>query len=356
MRKARLRSFGPMLVVAALTSLTLAASAAAAPPQETQQPTISGEASEGKTLTANVGSWTNSPTSYSYQWQRCNEAATGCTNVKSGKDAKSYDVKSADVGKRLMVLVTASNADGSTTANSKPTVVVSSNDAPKATTRPSIAGKTEVGEELTANPGKWTGSPSFTYQWQSCDENGANCANLAGATSIVYGIRTADKGKTLRVVVTARTGGGTATSTSDRTNVIGGAATPPPIGVGGALSITAISLPNRLVISGVTFTPRVVTSRNQTLTARFRITETQGGRPVVGALVLVVGVPFNHISAQPEQATDATGWATFNFRILPSQPIRPGESIVIFARARKPGDNILAGVSTRRLVRAIVSP
>lgn len=353
MTRARLRGFAPMLIVAALTSLTLAASAAAAPPQEVQQPSIEGDASEGKTLTADVGRWSNSPTSYAYQWQRCDENARSCTNITGARE-KTYQLASADVGKRLVVLVTASNADGSTTANSTPTLVVTSAEPPRMNTRPSISGKAEVGEELTANPGTWTGFPRFSYQWQRCDENGANCASIAGGTTRIYGVRTGDKEHTLRVVVTARTGGGTATGTSDRTGVIGGAAAP-PVGVGGALSITAVSLPNRLVISSVQFEPRTIRSRSEPLVARFRITEQQGGRPVVGALVYAIGVPFNRVSSEGERQTDAQGWATFNYSILRGMPIRPGESLVMFVRARKPGDNILAGVSSRRLVSIRVS-
>ena len=36
-------------------------------------------------------------------------------------------------------------------------------------------------------------------------------------------------------------------------------------------------------------------------------------------------------------------------------PIRRGGAIVMFVRARKPGDNLLAGVSTRRLVQERVA-
>ena len=48
--------------------------------------------------------------------------------------------------------------------------------------------------------------------------------------------------------------------------------------------------------------------------------------------------------------TDATGWAQISFQVLPTFQLRHGNLVVIFVRARKPGDNILAGVSTRRLV------
>jgi hypothetical protein len=36
--------------------------------------------------------------------------------------------------------------------------------------------------------------------------------------------------------------------------------------------------------------------------------------------------------------------------VLPTFQLRSGNLVVIFVRARRPGDNILAGVSTRRLV------
>src|SRR4029077_1564139 len=53
---------------------TSAATAAVVPPVpvNTSSPTISGTAQQGQTLTEAHGSWTNSPTSYAYQWQQCN--------------------------------------------------------------------------------------------------------------------------------------------------------------------------------------------------------------------------------------------------------------------------------------------
>jgi hypothetical protein len=140
---------------------------------------------------------------------------------------------------------------------------------------------------------------------------------------------------------------------SDPTGVIGGTT---PVGVGGAISIEAVSLPDRLVISQIQFTPRVITSRTQPLTARFKVTETNAGRAVNGALVYAVGVPSNRVTNAGETQTNSSGWATITFRPLKGLPIRQGARLTFFVRARKAGENPLAGVSTRRLVSVGVHP
>jgi hypothetical protein len=65
-------------------------------------------------------------TSFTYQWQRCT-SSTSCADV-DGATARTYGVRSADVGDTLRVAVTAHNASGSTaTAYSDQTATVSSN-------------------------------------------------------------------------------------------------------------------------------------------------------------------------------------------------------------------------------------
>src|SRR2546423_4037077 len=88
----------------------LAAAAAAATPQNTSLPTISGTPKVGSTQTADNGTWSNTPTSFAYQWQRCASDGTGCGDL-SGATSKTYTPVSGDVGHTLRVVVTAMNAD-----------------------------------------------------------------------------------------------------------------------------------------------------------------------------------------------------------------------------------------------------
>ena len=119
--------------------------------------------------------------------------------------------------------MTASNTDGSASAQSEPTdAVPASNAVPRATDRPIISGTPEVGEQLTADEGSWTGNPtSYAYQWQHCDaDNIVSCIDIVGAAGSTYTLRTADLGYRLRVEVTATNAAGSAIAVSATTAVI----------------------------------------------------------------------------------------------------------------------------------------
>jgi hypothetical protein len=192
-----------------------------ATPVNTVRPTITGLAQVGERLTAQNGTWENSPTSFEYQWQRCDSDGTGCVAV-AGADLKRYALVQADVGHRMRVRVTAVNADGEASARSAPSEIVASNAAPLTnTTRPTITGEARVGQELTANEGTWTANPtSFAFQWQRCDVDSFTCPDVIGATGRTYGVRIADLGFRLRVQVTARKDGRSGTATSLTTAVV----------------------------------------------------------------------------------------------------------------------------------------
>jgi len=210
-------------LIPALATLVVAAAAMASPtvaPVNIDPPTITGTARQGEVLTAQNGTWENSPTEFRYRWLRCNPLGNSC--VLLAADGKTYRVGQVDVGHTMRVRVTAINADGSTNARSEQTEVVVSNAAPLTNTaRPTISGEARVGQELSASEGTWTGNPtSFAFQWQRCDVDTLTCANVIGATGRSYGVRLADLGFRLRVEVTARTDNRSGTATSSATAIV----------------------------------------------------------------------------------------------------------------------------------------
>jgi hypothetical protein len=207
------------MLAALLGAGLLAASARGAAPSNTAPPTITGTAQQGRTLIARNGTWTNSPSTFFYRWQRCSVDGTGCANIDNAAQ-RTYTLKANDVDQTVRVVVTASNGDGQTSANSAATDVISSNAAPRNTANPTVSGDPQVGEELTAAHGTWTGGVrSYAYQWKRCDRTGAACTDAAGATGSTYGVRVTDVGHTLRVAVTATNLAGSATAASAATGV-----------------------------------------------------------------------------------------------------------------------------------------
>lgn len=108
-----------------------------APPiTNTARPAVSGDPRVGEELTASEGTWSGSPTSFAFQWQRCDVDATTCFDV-TGATGRTYGVRSADVGFRLRVQVAARAGDRLGTATSLPTTVVQPT-APVVSKRPTL--------------------------------------------------------------------------------------------------------------------------------------------------------------------------------------------------------------------------
>lgn len=228
--------------------------------------------------------------------------------------------------------------------------VVPRNDAP-----PTISGTPQEGSTLTATTGRWSGTEpiTYTYSWRRCDSNGDSCSGISGANKPTYTLKKVDVGNTLRVRVTAKNKDGSTNATSVPTAVIRTAPAPPPPASGcngnAPIPVASISLPERLAIDGQSISPSVVGRSTRTITMRFHVS--CRGKAVQGALVYAPAVPFNQFTNPAEAATGADGWATVTMTQLSGFPAaRSQQLLVVFARARKPGENVLGGISTRRLV------
>ena len=345
-------SVGSSTVTSGATAVTVAAGTA---PKYTSLPVISGTAHDNQTLTATAGGWTGTtPISFAYRWYRCDASGNNCAAI-SGATSTSYRVTSNDVGHRIRIAVTATNSVGSSTVTSGATAVtVAAGTAPKYTSLPVISGTAHDNQTLTATAGGWTGTTpiSFAYRWYRCDASGNNCAAISGATSASYRVTSNDVGHRIRIAVTATNSVGSSTVTSGATAVTVAAGPAGAIKLSNrttSIPVTSVSLPNRLTINRVVFTPRRIRSRAEALTARFRVVDSRG-YVVRDALVYAIGVPANRVSVPAETKTDQAGWATIVYQPLRGLPMKNGALLSIFVRARKPGENVLRGVSTRRIV------
>ena len=365
------------LALAALIVFGVFAGGAVSAPQAGQEmptprsgPSVAGTPQEGNTLEARGGQWLYAngldcgsrplePCKITWQWQRCNAAASSCVDI-AGAAGTSYLLTAADVGSRIRIVQTLSkndcNAHGvdcrdvASPQVSAPTNIV----APRPVLRPTNAGLPEITgtameeETLTATAGSWNGPQpiSVSYQWYRCDANGNGCVPIAGATAPSYVLTVADVGLTIRVTTTASNPGGSAFATSAQTPVVAAFGPTPQRR---STSVDRVALPHRLILDRLAFTPNPLRSRKP-FTARFRVSDTRGFR-IEGALVQVISIPFGLVKAAAEVETNGEGWATFTLEPTQRLQLRDRTSLVLFLRARKPGENPLAGVSTRRLVR-----
>ena len=111
-------------IVADTISVQNGASTTPTPPVNTSPPIISGTPQDGQTLTASTGSWSGTqPITYGFQWQRCDSGGANCVAI-AGATGPTYLATSADVGRTLRVVVTATNSAGSAGATSAATTVV----------------------------------------------------------------------------------------------------------------------------------------------------------------------------------------------------------------------------------------
>lgn len=254
-------------------------------PANTAAPTVAGTAAVDSDLTLAKGEWSGIPApDLAIAWQRCDATGEGCSTI-AGATGTSYRVTDTDAGYTLRANVTATNTEGTAskashhtavvparpaparpddtknTTGAQPTTTPTNAAAPTNTAAPTISGRGAYGHVLTATSGSWSPTPalgSVGYQWQSCVKT--RCFDIPGATTATYRVSASDIGAKVRVVITARSSAGTATTptapltvarltkktaaTFTRTTIVGPAAASTPLGV-------VVVLPKRIKKAGV---------------------------------------------------------------------------------------------------------
>jgi hypothetical protein len=228
--------------------------------------------------------------------------------------------------------------------------------SPPANIVPPVITGLQVGQTLTVNSGNWAGTTpmSFLYTWQRGD--GIHFTPIAGVGGNTYTVTKDDIGQHLFVQVKATNADGYSWANSVSTSAVtgptaAGSTTLPDGRV--AVSVANVTLPNRLVVEVPTFQPATLSPTGST-TMTVRIFDALGDA-VSGALVQVTALPFGTVQPPQETATDASGYARITLTGRAPLAHSPGGAIALSIRARKPGDDVLTGVTAERLVKLSVT-
>jgi hypothetical protein len=104
-------------------------------PVSRSAPSISGTTTQGQTLMASHGAWSNDATSYTYQWEDCDSSGGTCSAIRGARN-QTHMLTAADVGDAIRVEVSASNVGGvSRPATSTQTTVVATLSSPPTAAR-----------------------------------------------------------------------------------------------------------------------------------------------------------------------------------------------------------------------------
>jgi hypothetical protein len=180
-------------------------------PVKVTAPVVTGTAARTQNLQVTRGTWANDPTSFTYQWQRCDSDGVSHCAAIAGATRANYVLVGADTGHTIVASITAGNTEGTTTAAAAATGVVATV-LPVLVTLGAITGRLQVPQTIQVLRATWHTTPDtrYAYQWQRCDANGANCADIAGARSQSYRLQAVDARKRLRVMHTATNPDGSA--------------------------------------------------------------------------------------------------------------------------------------------------
>ena len=166
----------------ALTESEVADLGNIAVPTNSGIPTVTGTARTGETLSASIGTWTGSPTTFSYQWKRANSVGGTFSDISSAT-SNQYELTDSDIGKYLKVSVVAANGVGASSAvlSSATSVIVDLADSVVPTTSTPVS--TATGFTFTIS----NHSDLYTYSLSSTAGSVARTSDAVAVTGLSAG-------------------------------------------------------------------------------------------------------------------------------------------------------------------------
>jgi hypothetical protein len=154
---------------------------------------ITGKLAYGETLTANVGAWSNTPVTMSYQWYRNAVAISGATR-------STHLVRHTDVNTTISCIATVVNATQTQSATSNLlTTSIGSAQAPANTVQPVLTGTAVSGNTLSVTDGTWLYNPTnYYYRWYR------NNVLIAGASANTYVVTDSEVATLITCIVMAK--------------------------------------------------------------------------------------------------------------------------------------------------------
>lgn len=159
-------------------------------------PSISGTRTVGQTLAAQTGTWSPTPTSFTYQWHRNGSAIANATS-------SSYRIAGEDFGTYITVSVTASRTGYISTARTSAAqaVLISTRANLGVPPVPTLLWPMQVGELVTLASTGWDNDVTLSYQWF------IDSSPIFGATGLFLQVPPEARGKRLTVSVTGSKAG-----------------------------------------------------------------------------------------------------------------------------------------------------
>lgn len=146
----------------AVSSPTAVVSAAgtkpSARPSVLTQPQIAGTTQVGQVLSANAGTWNGAPTSFAYQWRRCDGSGANCVDIAAATGSQ-YTLTPDDVGATVALVVSATGKGGVTSAATGATAQVAAAPLPEAVPGSTVAQPGAAGAVVTTD-----GRANVTWQ------------------------------------------------------------------------------------------------------------------------------------------------------------------------------------------------